>query len=236
MTQNGLKFTPTGGNSVADDALTKREREIIALLLGGGRVATIARSLFVSDHTVRNHLKSIFSKLDLHSQAELIAWARREAENANPENATTLANRLEALRGEGSSLFDEIVRIAADDRGIAGLKRAIRAVLPLDPEKRTIWRERFSVWSEPAEQELLLRQEKEERHQRWTRLFDVFVDEHGQGPLRPGLDQLEFFRALSALVLGAAMRLIRDDDPEAVRHELAMLDEYLETACRSEAT
>jgi DNA-binding CsgD family transcriptional regulator len=52
--------------------LTRREHEVLELLLGGQRVASIARRLFVSQHTVRNHLKSIFRKLHAHSQAELI--------------------------------------------------------------------------------------------------------------------------------------------------------------------
>jgi DNA-binding CsgD family transcriptional regulator len=52
--------------------LTRREQEVLELLLGGQRVASIARRLFVGQHTVRNHLKSIFRKLHAHSQAELI--------------------------------------------------------------------------------------------------------------------------------------------------------------------
>jgi DNA-binding CsgD family transcriptional regulator len=53
-------------------ALTPREHEVLQLLLGGRRVASIARRLYVSEHTVRNHLKSIFRKLHAHSQSELI--------------------------------------------------------------------------------------------------------------------------------------------------------------------
>ncbi len=52
--------------------LTPREREVLDLLLEGRRVASISRELCVSEHTIRNHLKSIFRKLDAHSQTELI--------------------------------------------------------------------------------------------------------------------------------------------------------------------
>ena len=52
--------------------MTPREQEVLAQLLAGRRVASMARALFVSEHTVRNHLKSIFRKLHAHSQAELI--------------------------------------------------------------------------------------------------------------------------------------------------------------------
>ncbi len=52
--------------------LTARERQVLDELLTGFRVSTIARRLFISPHTVRNHLKSIFSKLQVRSQAELV--------------------------------------------------------------------------------------------------------------------------------------------------------------------
>jgi DNA-binding CsgD family transcriptional regulator len=54
------------------DSLTRRERDVLALLLDGRRVASIARTLYLSEHTVRNHLKAIFRKLGAHSQAELL--------------------------------------------------------------------------------------------------------------------------------------------------------------------
>ena len=56
--------------------LTKREYEVLALLLDGERVPSIASALYVSQSTVRNHLSSIFSKLDVHSQAQLVHLLR----------------------------------------------------------------------------------------------------------------------------------------------------------------
>lgn len=52
--------------------LTSRELEIVRLLLSNGRVSSIADWLSISPHTVRNHLRSIFRKLGVHSQVELI--------------------------------------------------------------------------------------------------------------------------------------------------------------------
>jgi len=52
--------------------LTTRELEIVRLLLSNGRVSSIAERLSLSPHTVRNHLRSIFKKLGVHSQVELI--------------------------------------------------------------------------------------------------------------------------------------------------------------------
>lgn len=52
--------------------VTPREREILAELLAGRRVPAIAKELFISPHTVRNHLKSMYRKLDVPDQAALI--------------------------------------------------------------------------------------------------------------------------------------------------------------------
>jgi DNA-binding CsgD family transcriptional regulator len=52
---------------------SERQRDIIARLLRGERVPTIARSLYLSPSTVRNHLSGIYRKMGVGSQAELIA-------------------------------------------------------------------------------------------------------------------------------------------------------------------
>jgi two-component system response regulator FixJ len=52
--------------------LSPREEEVLRHLIEGYRVNTIARKLVISQHTVRNHLKKIFAKLDVRSQTELL--------------------------------------------------------------------------------------------------------------------------------------------------------------------
>jgi PAS domain S-box-containing protein len=52
--------------------LTSRQWQILTRLLQGERVATIAREMFLSPSTVRNHLSVIYKKLGVHSQTELI--------------------------------------------------------------------------------------------------------------------------------------------------------------------
>ena len=61
---------PTDHPDLAD--LSDREREVLAHLMGGARVPAIAKSLFISPHTVRGHLKSIFRKLGVANQSELV--------------------------------------------------------------------------------------------------------------------------------------------------------------------
>jgi DNA-binding CsgD family transcriptional regulator len=53
-------------------ALTARESEIVARLLDGDRVPAIAAKLFLSQSTVRNHLASVFAKLGVTSQQQLL--------------------------------------------------------------------------------------------------------------------------------------------------------------------
>lgn len=60
--------------SLAD--LSPRELEVLEHLMVGERVSVIAANLFISEHTVRNHLKSIFKKTGTSSQAELVPWVR----------------------------------------------------------------------------------------------------------------------------------------------------------------
>lgn len=60
--------------SLAD--LSRREFEVLEHLMVGERVSVIAENLFISEHTVRNHLKSIFRKTGTSSQAELVPWVR----------------------------------------------------------------------------------------------------------------------------------------------------------------
>lgn len=58
-------------------ALTPREREIITLVGEGLKNAAIAQRLFISEATVRNHLTSIFDKLNLSDRFELAVYAFR---------------------------------------------------------------------------------------------------------------------------------------------------------------
>jgi DNA-binding NarL/FixJ family response regulator len=56
--------------------LTDREREVLDLVARGCDNATIARRLFLSDKTVRNHVSSCLTKLQVASRAEAVAAAR----------------------------------------------------------------------------------------------------------------------------------------------------------------
>ncbi|MGA8297464.1 MAG: LuxR C-terminal-related transcriptional regulator [Acidimicrobiales bacterium] len=57
---------------VAGESLTTRQLEIVELLIRGERVPSIARRLFISASTVRNHLTHIYARYGVHSQSELL--------------------------------------------------------------------------------------------------------------------------------------------------------------------
>ena len=67
--------------------LSPRETEVLAKLVGGSRVPTIATALHISQHTVRNHLKSIYRKLGVRSQTELLEQLRGSACSAPAPSA-----------------------------------------------------------------------------------------------------------------------------------------------------
>jgi DNA-binding NarL/FixJ family response regulator len=56
--------------------LTDREEELLALIANGSSNAEIARTLVVSDKTVRNHITNIFAKLGVTDRAQAIVRAR----------------------------------------------------------------------------------------------------------------------------------------------------------------
>jgi ATP/maltotriose-dependent transcriptional regulator MalT len=57
--------------------LSKRELEVLQLVAEGLNNHSIAKWLFVSDHTVHRHLANILDKLDVSSRAAAVAQASR---------------------------------------------------------------------------------------------------------------------------------------------------------------
>jgi DNA-binding CsgD family transcriptional regulator len=68
----GLGPEPTG-----PEALTPREREVVALVAEGLTNAQLAERLYISPRTAAVHVSNILSKLGMGSRTEVAAWAAR---------------------------------------------------------------------------------------------------------------------------------------------------------------
>jgi DNA-binding NarL/FixJ family response regulator len=62
---------------MSSDTLTAREREVLTLLAAGKSNKEIGGKLFISETTVKGHLRNIFTKLNVLSRTEAIAVASR---------------------------------------------------------------------------------------------------------------------------------------------------------------
>ena len=58
--------------------LTEREMEVLRLVAQGLNNRDIAAKLFISENTVKNHIRNILDKLHLHSRMEAVVYAVRE--------------------------------------------------------------------------------------------------------------------------------------------------------------
>lgn len=78
------KFAKAGGNAPVDltaamiDGLTHKEHAVLCTFANfpGAANKKIAETLFISDHTLRNHLTSIFAKLDITNRCGLCEFVR----------------------------------------------------------------------------------------------------------------------------------------------------------------
>ena len=64
--------------SVPSPRLTARELEVLRLVAQGMSNKEIAGELYISENTVKNHVRNILEKLHLHSRMEAVMYAVRE--------------------------------------------------------------------------------------------------------------------------------------------------------------
>jgi DNA-binding CsgD family transcriptional regulator/pimeloyl-ACP methyl ester carboxylesterase len=69
-------FLPARRTATVFGALTRRERELVELLAQGLDNAQIAAHLSLSEKTVRNHVSSIFAKLEVENRSQAIVRSR----------------------------------------------------------------------------------------------------------------------------------------------------------------
>ena len=66
---------PSGSVEQYHTNLTDREREVLTLLAQGLSTNNIARSLYISPATIRNHIRNILQKFQVHSRLEAVVYA-----------------------------------------------------------------------------------------------------------------------------------------------------------------
>jgi signal transduction histidine kinase/DNA-binding NarL/FixJ family response regulator len=88
--QSGMPMSPSVAKRVSDFyvkyapkenpdvVLSEREKGILEEIIKGGTVEQIAKRLFISSDTVRNHLRRIYDKMHVHSRSEAIALALKQ--------------------------------------------------------------------------------------------------------------------------------------------------------------
>jgi NarL family two-component system response regulator LiaR len=60
------------------DGLTSREMEMLVLVAKGMVAKEIARTLAISEKTVRNHISSIYRKLDIYDRSQVVIYAMKK--------------------------------------------------------------------------------------------------------------------------------------------------------------
>jgi DNA-binding CsgD family transcriptional regulator len=75
---NGQAHVPVS-TQIPDNALdqqlaklSRRERDVVRLVLEGRSTRDIGSALFISERTVETHLANIYNKIDVHSRSELV--------------------------------------------------------------------------------------------------------------------------------------------------------------------
>jgi DNA-binding NarL/FixJ family response regulator len=70
------------------ESLTDRERMVVVATTcnAGATAKEIAAGLHISEHTLRNHLTSIYDKLDVANRLELFAYAQKYGLTKNPSS------------------------------------------------------------------------------------------------------------------------------------------------------
>jgi DNA-binding NarL/FixJ family response regulator len=67
-----------GRERLSSPSLNDRELEVLGLVARGRNNREIAADLFISENTVKNHVRNILEKLQLHSRMEAVFYAVRE--------------------------------------------------------------------------------------------------------------------------------------------------------------
>jgi DNA-binding NarL/FixJ family response regulator len=108
--------TPAKPHKVLESTkLSKRESDVVNLVADGLSNRDIARSLNLSENTVKNYLFRIFEKVGVSNRTELLLYAFR----------SPAFDRMQLMRGRSSQSADEIFTPAPEPRRNGGPSRPV---------------------------------------------------------------------------------------------------------------
>jgi DNA-binding NarL/FixJ family response regulator len=87
----GILAAPQLSDEKKADSLTERERDVLLLITRGYSNLKIAHDLTIAEGTVKNHIVSIYQKMNIHSRAEAVI---RGLELIEPSSEVSTIKRL----------------------------------------------------------------------------------------------------------------------------------------------
>jgi AcrR family transcriptional regulator len=197
----------------------------------GARVATVAKALFISPHTVRNHLRSIFAKVGVHSQPELLEHFREHPELLR--NATRLPtgrtrdDLIREFEEVDRLLTERIARAFLEPPGAERLRAILHEALPLNVERVHEWRARIDLWCLASDSPELAMVHQEQMDQRLALMKERIREAQREGWLQPDLDPEELAGTLRSLVLSATVQILQE--PSSQDTQLRIIDAYVDS-------
>jgi DNA-binding CsgD family transcriptional regulator len=80
----------SAGNGYSAAGLTRRELEILRLVAEGHSNAELARTLWVTEQTIKFHLSNIYRKLEVANRTEASRWAQLHGVLEQPDAEPTV--------------------------------------------------------------------------------------------------------------------------------------------------
>ena len=212
------------------DPFTPREVEILRELADGARVKLIAKRLFISETTVRFHLRNIFSKLGVHSQAELIERldslpGLRVRADREGDPADALVSEFDKVHGRMASL----ARDASAGYDAQSIKDAVRACLPFDAQRRADWATFFRVWSHRGDDPAFDDARARGRRVSGDVAADLVIEFQNAGVIGGEHVASEVVDRLFELTIAAAALMMFEGSPDPLDTHLQRIDEYIDS-------
>lgn len=216
------------------ETLTKRETSILNELVGGERVASVADKLFISKHTVRNHLRGIFSKLGVHSQAELITYVKKNPEVVGKDRPVSDSEKeLERVAARTAEADMRVACLIAEilERGLnaEGLKKVMVVALPLDDQSESEWRDRMSLWGREISHPEVLQPHLERIAIRRKRVIERVDEAQKAGMIRSVQGAEEVVKGLYSVMLGAGLEVLRNPSDDSRKQQQLFVEAYVDS-------